>query len=332
MVNISREESSAINSLRLCCVLTVVMIHCLLNQPGMESVIGKTDMSVVTQWNHMCCLFPSLKLLFLLSGYLFFRGMGEHYDWKRDYYKKIQGRVIGLFLFYVVYCVLGLVFDMVVKHSPLPSFSQFLQGIWPLNPMESPMGRGMWYIRSLIVFTFLSPLYYIVIKHLKHFCLPVFFALYSQNWPINFAYFNCWLFLGAYLAYSGISLTSIARHFDWRITLPLAVAMHVAMHLWHLPCPSTVLEFLFLVGGISFFSRVQIAPVLAASSTFIYTCHFFLVGALKHLYFRYLPHEIWAYNMNMLLTWGTSVIVCFLLFLGIRRTKFLCLLLTGGRG
>lgn len=332
MVNISREESTAINSLRLCCVLTVVMIHCLLNPPDMESVIGETDMAAVTLWNHTFCLFPSLQLLFLLSGYLFFRGMGEQYDWKRDYLKKIQGRAIGLFLFYVIYCILGLLFNIVVKHSPLPSFCQFLQGLWPLDPLHGTMGRGMWYIRSLIVFTFLSPVYYLVIKYLRHFCLPVFLVLYNLHWPINFAYFNCWLFLGAYLAYAGISLTSIARHFDWRITLPLAVAVHVAMHLWHIPCPSIVREFLFLVGAVGFFSHVRIAPLLTAASTFIYAGHFFFAGAIKHLYFRYLPHDIWAYNMNMLLTWGTSVIVCFLLFLVIRRSKFLCLLLTGGRG
>lgn len=332
MVSISKEESGALNSLRWFCVLTVVMIHCLLNPPDMAAVIGETAMADVTVWNHVFCLFPALPLLFLISGYLFFRGMGQQYDWKRDYIQKIRGRFVGLFLLYFVYCILGFLFSTVVKHEPLPSCSEFISGLWPLDPMESPMGRGMWYIRSLIIFTFLSPLYYIVIRTLKHFCLPLFFVLLNLGWPINFAYFNCCLFLGAYLAYSGITLSSIARYFDWRITLPLAVIVHIANLLWQLPCPSYVQAFLFLAGSISFFSRVKIAPILTASSTFIYVFHFFLVGALKHLFFRHLPHEMWAYILNMLMTWGAAVIICFLLFLLIRRSKYLCLILTGGRG
>lgn len=332
MVSISKEESSALNALRLFCVLSVVMIHCLPNPPDMAAVIGATDMAKVTVWHHVFCLFPALQLLFLVSGYLFFRGIGQLYDWKRDYIKKIRGRFIGLFLLYFVYCILGLIFNIVVKHEPLPSISEFIYGLWPLDPMKSPMGKGMWYIRSLIIFTFLSPLYYIVIRTLKHFCLPLFFILLHLGWSITFAYFNCWLFLGAYLAYSGITLSSIARHFDWRITLPLAILIHVANALWQLPCPNFVQEFLFLVGSISLFSRIKIAPILTASSTFMYVFHFFLVGALKHMFFRLLPHEMWAYNANMLMTWGTSILICFLLFLVIRRSKYLCLILTGGRG
>lgn len=289
-------------------------------------------MAEVSVWNHVFRLFPALQLLFLISGYLFFRGIGNRYDWKRDYIKKIQGRFIGLFLFYFVYCILGFIFNIVVKHAPLPSCSEFISGLWPLDPLESPAGRGMWYIRSLICFTFLSPLYYIVIRTLKHFFLPLFFILLSLGWPITYAYFNCWLLLGAYLAYSGITLSSIARYFDWRITLPLGIFIRLANQLWQFPCPGDVQIFLILIGSISFFSHVKIASVFTASSTFIYVFHFFLVGALKHLFFYYLPHAMWAYILNMLLTWGTSVLICFLLFLLIRRSKYLCIILTGGRG
>lgn len=331
MIIISKEESSAIDYLRLCCVLTVVMIHSTLNPPDIAAIIGESDMAIVTMKNHILCLFPALPLLFLLSGYLFFRGMGEQYDWNRDYFQKIKSRSSALFLFYLVYCLLSLIFEIIVKHSPLPTCSEFISGLIPSDPMTHPMGRGMWYIRSLIIFTFLSPVYYIVIRSLKHFCLPLFFVLLSQNWPIDYAYFNCWLLLGAYLAYSGITLSSIAHHFDWRITLPLAVIIHIANILWQLPCPGYMEAFFFLVGSISFFSHLKIAPTLTASGTFIYVFHFYLVGALKHLFFRYLPHDMWAYNVNMLMTWGTSVLICFFLFLVIRRSKHLCLILTGGR-
>lgn len=332
MVNISKEESSALNALRLCCVLTVVMIHSSLNVPDIASAIGESDMKITSMWYHIYCLFPSLQLLFLISGYLFFRGIHDQYNWKRDYLKKIQGRYVALFLFYIVYCILSLVFRIVVKHHPIPSFFEFLQGFWPLDPMQRPVGAGMWYVRSLIAFTFLSPIYYIVIKHLRNFCIPAFMVLSKCPLPIDFAYFNCWLFLGAYLAYSGITLSSIAQHFDWRITLPLAITVHVVTKLWHLPSPFLLEEFLFLVGCIGLFSHVRIAPILTASSTFIYAFHFFIIGAAKHLYFRFLPHETWAYNLNILLTWATAVLLCFILFLVIRRLKYLPILLMGGRG
>lgn len=103
MVTISESEGKMINWLRFVCLLIVVMIHsAAYKQPEAIAQFSGEALQAAANWHELFHTPPSLKILFLLSGYLFFRHIGDCWNWKRDYLGKMASRVTALGLPYTI--------------------------------------------------------------------------------------------------------------------------------------------------------------------------------------------------------------------------------------
>lgn len=335
MTTITKEESSAIDSLRLMCVLCVVMIHsCSLDAP-FSSLISEQIKPQLNIWHHICCFMPEcLCVLFILSGYLFFRNVGDTWNWKEHYINKLKARFTTLFLFFFVWCLISIAYYIALGKYNITSFSDFLTGFWPPHGCDFPRwGRGMWFIRSLIAFSILSPLYYLIVRTLKHFTPVLCLFLYSFHIHITFPYFNLYLLLGCYLGYMGISLTSISKLLDWRIALFLLTTLHILTKgkFISLPYSPFVNILLALIGYIGLFLKYPVNRMLTAGSTFLYAAHFYLFGGLKRVLIPILPMSLTGWVLNMILTWLACIILCYIAYRIISKSNICSLLLTGGR-
>ena len=83
------DESRAIDSLRWVCVISVVMLH-----SGVAHLTSPEYADSIRRIHEVFTMVPSLQILFILSGYLFFVGYGEEnpFTWK-DYRKKCKKRM-----------------------------------------------------------------------------------------------------------------------------------------------------------------------------------------------------------------------------------------------
>ena len=335
MVTISKEESAAINSLRLICVLSVVMIHSASLDTPLTPTIPAEYIESLKHWHAVSCFVPyCLGILFIVSGYLFFKDIGCEYNWRKHYVKKIKSRLISLYLFYIAWCLISIIYNVVIKHQEFPSMTEFIMGFWPISQHDPTWGRGMWFIRSLIAFSMLSPFYYVVVRLLKHFTPILCLFLLGFNINITFPYFNVYLLLGCYLGYMGITLTTISKLLDWRIALLVLSTVYVLTRsgIADIPCSSTILILLSLIAYIGLFLKYPICERIASTSTFIYAAHFFIVGGLKIIFFKMLPMSLYGWVCNMWLTWLISSVICIIIFQIISSNNFACMILTGGRG
>lgn len=333
MVFITKQESKAIDGLRLISVFSVVMIHCALNNGYMQEMMSPETLKEVSQWHAFLFCSYCLPFLFFLSGYLFFRNTGEEYDVKRDYLFKLKSRISSLLLLWFVYGVLAVIFDHFVKHDPLPSGYTILHSLIPYKDLSdgNVIAKGMWFIRSLVYFSILSPIYYFVLRYAKHFALVIALILYRFDIPITFAFFNCYLLFGAYLAYHGFSFSKLTELLDWRFCFIGGAVLAVFNFNVGLPGYNLVSAVLVFNGFFGLFLKCPLPKFMTAASTFIYAAHFFLVGGFRQFFFNHLPHSLPYYVLCMVVTWAVTILALYIAYFFVSRVKVLRYLLTGGR-
>lgn len=315
-------------------MLSIVMIHCsLFSYSPAHTLLPETKATLNDVWEVFKLTPSPLQILFLLSGYLFFRNVkiGE-YNWKTHYFYKLKSRMITLGLFLISWNIIGFIANVFILNNPMPTFSEFIGGFWPTSNHGFSWGKGLWFIRSLIVFSILSPIYYFIVKHLKHLSLILFIFLLFQDIDIQDRFFNIWLLLGSYLAISGISLSSITKKFNWKIVLGLFIVLHISTpFLPHIPGMTTVE---YMLGFLGIFGLVLAHPIsqrLTIATTFIYGAHFYTTGAFKRIFFHLLPQNVFGGITNMALDWILSIILCYLCYSIMCKSRILSLCLTGGR-
>lgn len=333
MVRITEQESKAIDGLRLISVFSVVMIHCALNNGYMLEMMSPDITKEVSRWHYFLFCSYCLPFLFLLSGYLFFRNTGDSYNIKIDYLYKLKSRIYSLLLLWFVYGVLAVLFDCIITHSPLPSGHDVFHSILPYeNPSNGyTIARGMWFIRSLVYFAILSPIYYLVLKYTKHFALVIALILYHFPFPITYTFFNCYLLIGAYLAYNGFSFCKLEKILDWRICFVSGAVLAVFNFFIGFPGYNLVSAVLVFNGFFGFFLKYPLPKFITAASTFIYAAHFFLIGGCRQFFFNHLPHSLPFYVLCMVLTWAVTILALYIAYFFVSRVKVLRYLLTGGR-
>lgn len=337
MVTISETEGNMINRLRFFSLLSVVMIHSsVYKQPEAEAALAEPVMQCVKQWHSLFVSSHALVVLFIISGYLFFRKASESWSFRNDYLGKLRSRLSGLLTPYLVWCTLYIAYKVFRSHFEL-SAGNLLHAYWPLSPTEHVAAPGFWFIRSLICFSLLSPLYYLVYRYLKHFTLLLCLALSLCKLPPDFCYFNWPLLLGGYLAYSGITLTRITELFPWKPALLGACALSVAAAFAPLPDfvklafsqPSVVLWGAGLSG---LFLRCPLPSCCTPSAgMFLYASHFIICGFISVFLLRYLPINLPMVVADMWLTWFLATCVCLGMFAVVKRVPHLTAILTGGR-
>ncbi len=341
MITLSPAEGKMINRLRFFSLLCVVMIHSAVHrQPEALEQISATIYEQAATWHRLfyCC--NPLFLLFILSGYLFFRNADDSWSFRKDYLSKLKSRLTGLLTPYLVWCTFYLLFGYVRGGcSGSLSFEMLLNAYWPLSPARHVAAPGFWFIRSLICFSLLSPLYYLVYRYLKHFTLPLCLTLALCNLPLDFCYFNWPLLLGGYLAYSGITLGKIVELLPWKPALGAALLLSILSLFCPTALPGDVREIIKLLalilwgaGLAGLFMRCPLPSFCTpAAGMFLYATHFIICGKIGTRLVRYLPVNLPMLVADMWLTFALGTAVCLTLYAVVKRCPKLAAVLTGGR-
>ncbi len=337
MVTIDKRESEAINTIRFICILTVAMVHCypphssLIANQLVTQIIPKLD----SYFAASCFCEEALGVFFLISGYLFFRSTScQNYSLNSDYLTKMKSRLLSLVLFYLVWTSVGFTVHC-LKIGALPAdWETFICGYWPLSSTAYTWDKGLWFIRSLIIFTLLSPAYYLAIKYLKHLIPLIILLLSLHEIPINFPYFNIYLLLGSYLACMGINLKTIADLFDWKISLFILLLLQILVKsgILHLPVIWPISVLLFLAVFMKIFLNRPLPPEITLATAFVYAAHFYPAAIFKVVFFHILPNNMAGYILNMSLSCVCTVSLCVLGYRYIiSKSAFLNLLFGGNR-
>lgn len=160
-------------------------------------------------------------LFFLISGYLYFNRVNEFtYN---TFKVKSQKRIITYVLPYLIWnCISAsyeFAFQILKKYTyNIPIDFNILEQLWcchvfdkeSLNilgvpmPMYGPSDLPLWFLRDLIVVSFLTPIIYYLLKRLKTFCIFILAGIYvTQLWTsipgfgIHAIFYFC---LGSYMA------------------------------------------------------------------------------------------------------------------------------------
>ena len=166
MEPVSEELSCKFKNMAIVCAILVVFIHIPLGRLESGSVLWVFDMLV--RWGIAQIAVP---FFFVASGYFLAGHIGEDGWWKREILKRIRTLLVPFILWNAIFILYGMtlatVADLVAHRAFGTSFAYaknpgyFLLGFDPLAP--PPLG-SMWYIRTLLLLTLVSPVIVWVLK------------------------------------------------------------------------------------------------------------------------------------------------------------------------
>ena len=235
-LEIKREHSEVINSLRFPMALGVVFLHASYVNDGIASKVKEGV------WNTLKCydagiavLFSiAVPLFFIISGYLFFRSFRSEWSW-RGYKEKLHRRIYTLLIPYLIWNFVG-VFGRTqneyrLGHSLNEYFSDytlwgFLKHFWQsglyqkehLNVLnmtfvtDYPANVPLWFVRDLMVMVILTPLFYYLLKKIDCWLPLLLFPLYLLDIRLNVQGFSTVAFfyfsVGAWTSLKDIDFTN----------------------------------------------------------------------------------------------------------------------------
>lgn len=218
---VSEQFNAAIPKLRVWLPPLVVLLHC----------AGTCGMGGANCWNSSVCDFivilfshgitrVAVPCFFLISGYLFFIGFENGWNWKK-YTQKLGRRVNTLLIPYLVWNVICAFLIFVGSKMHLITQPVLLQKLNLYDIFISPINIPLWFLRDLIVVVVITPVLYYYISYLKltGVLLLCFFHI-SGLWPLQqFPGFSsgafCLFIIGGYFAICPkIDITMFCR--KWR--------------------------------------------------------------------------------------------------------------------
>lgn len=311
-------ESKAINSVRFVCIIFLVLLHTQISHL-VSSDVQNTMTSIQTFLS-----IPFLPILFLLSGYLFFceKNTVNQHNWiKNVWIIKLKKRVKTLLIPYVIWCLIAIIYNHYVKHVALPiDFLDFIRQFWNAAGGGHPIGKAMWYIKSLIIFSLFAPLYFFVIKYLKHFTLLILLVLPSFKLAIDFPFFNYYLLLGAYLSIMGFSFGYLINNLNYKLCLFVYIGLKFIRLYVEFPDVYIYIDFILcFVGLFGLFMKYNISSVLVSSSSFIYFFHPYVTG-VRNIYVKFVEGiNVFQYFSVWMISSITVIVICLVLFMILKR-------------
>ena len=177
-----KELSTKISFLSFWLMLMVLMIHCI-NIDDNISVIGDGVwvLEKVISYN-LCGI--AVPLFFFISGYLFFVKIDIKLGVTLSVFKeKIGKRIKTLFVPYLFWCTFWYFFLFLTQL--IPDFSYLFSS--PLHKMSignqflnlflEPVNYPFWFLRELILYVIITPIFYVAIKHLRLIPILLLFSI-----------------------------------------------------------------------------------------------------------------------------------------------------------
>jgi hypothetical protein len=321
---ISKQESNAINVLRFICILFLLLHHSAIFHL-VPDFLSDTVKNV-----HFTVTIPFLQILFILSGYLFFYQKGENLaslnviDFvKKTYTIKLSKRVKSLLIPYVIWSLVSIVYQIFVKHRgfSLTNPFDFIMLFWDAGEGH-PIGMALWFVRNLIVFAIVSPIYFIVVKYLGHLILFLILFLSSLNLPLDYSFFNVYLLLGCYFALSGITLESLSKKTNWLLCILCYLFLKILELFHHVELSSVVLPLLLMLGVMGALMKYEPSESLkkvSLASTFIYFCHPYFTG-IRNIYMSLIDTTVIGFDiMIWFVQAATNFAICYCIYLFLKK-------------
>ena len=184
-------------------------------------------------WNYRCQEFISgmlgrcaVPLFYVISGYLFFLKVS---DGMKSIYAKIQKRMRTLLVPYIIGCLFFVLFGVIIAITPgisryvngsvMPLFNeplhQIICNIFYDSGSGTPCAFQLWFLRDLILIVATSPIWYLLLKHLRWIFVITSFGLTYIQLPFVPFFALFWFLLGGQLVqvkngYGGASLTMLS--------------------------------------------------------------------------------------------------------------------------
>ena len=358
---LSERSSRALAGIRFPLVMLVLVMH--VHPEALHS--GPVFTPVATALTQLG--FTAVPCFFLMSGYLFFRGL-EDWDWKA-YGRKLRSRVRTLLVPYLIFNLLCISAPLLGVANParnpdaLPVLGWFWDSVTYNVGAENAFGFSLqlfypenvplWYVRDLMLMCIVAPLIGLAVRKLPVLVLPALALLFvfgiGNGWR-GFSNSALLFFsLGSFFALRKLDLPEWA----WRRRVPLIAGMLLlwvpVVWLASSPYVQQFQQLYYLVSafaimaigyGLSAREPSKLAARLSESSFFIYALHmatfggFSLLGGVDGALASLLragssAFGAWCYMFIAPVAVAASA---FLLFLLLRRLyPSVLAVLTGGR-
>lgn len=178
---ISDYHSKKIIILNFVAILLVLYIHAVYNEAScypianyIQEVMGFGGLSLLAN-----------PLFYSISGFLFFSGINKN----NNCYPKIKKRVRTLFVPYILWNIIFVVWFVLLQNLPGVSSminsdvigsitgKGFINGLFIM--FIKPVAFQLWFLRDLIIYVILSPLFFLALKQYR-FWLPL--VLFVASW------------------------------------------------------------------------------------------------------------------------------------------------------
>ena len=217
---------------------------------------------------------------------------------------------------------MSVLYTYYVKNIDLPQGIEWLTCLWDVGRGNGhPVGMVMWFVKSLIVFSLLSPLYFVLIRYFKGFTIVVILLLSTIGTDrIDYPFFNIYLLLGSYLGIMSISFESLTDKLNWRFCLALFLIMKLVQI--YIPLPDYyhyISEAACIIGLLGLFMRYPIKQSIAVVSTFVYFSHPYFTG-IRNIFFKFVPHDnMLAISLMWILTASIIFVFCSTVFIVLKK-------------
>lgn len=275
----------------------------------------------------------AVPYFFLVSGFFFFKY--SYYN-STEYLVMVRKKWNTLILPYLIWSTIGLIEQMAAREYAIDSLNKLL-----FDLLLSEWNGPLWYVRTLIIFMFVYPLYGWIFKinNLILYSIVIIILLYLWN-PVDCGIFSSegilFFFLGGVLhSYPFILEKKINKYF----LLILSIVWIVFC--FYQPLWSKVMSNITTIGGIIIFWNLidyistkysNILLNLSVFSFFIYANHIYPLKAIKITFARLYPEN----ETVALLTYFIAPCIIVLLFTYIgkflkKKYPRIMFFLTGGR-
>lgn len=298
------KSSNTINILRPVLLLLVIFNHC---TPGLENISNENDyiLNLFRIYFGKTLTPAAVSVFFVISGYLYFANIQQFN--KKIYISKTKSRLKTLVVPYILWNFAGVIIIFINgKQEVLSSITKFLSYFWCNNvwndntlnclglntPLYAPIDWPLWYLRDLIVMSFLSPLIYWAVKKFKLMYIILLIPFFVLNiWTIipglgvsSFLFFGLGVYLAIYKREMNLGFGKSLKITTLITALVLSV---LSAYLWmkdgitisnySLYTLSTVVlvPSILIVGEILSKKGMKPIEIMVTSSFFVYAFHAF---------------------------------------------------------
>lgn len=219
---LTKRSSIVLNNMKCILSVFVVMIHTQIMSSSWASLGGadyKEYLIFQKVFSDVFLDHSCVPVFFLISGYLFFLKIRD--DFSVDNYKnQLSKRIKGLA---IPFCIANLAYYIVLRILPslkcgaigVDMVDDFFTSFWSYHDTNIPINGPLWYIRDLLVLSFLSPIIYYVIKSFKYYALIALCGLWLLGFWFDNPGFTCYPILffsiGSYFAIQGKDIVSVFK-------------------------------------------------------------------------------------------------------------------------